>query len=447
MEQIQKQMEQMEQIQQDQPIISIGVIGAVSDGKSTVVRALSGKDTHQRSTEKIRNSTIRLGYANAKIYTCPVCPSPSCKSTGSNVYELYCDCSTKMNLVRHVSFIDCPGHNNYIGTMLNGTSIMNTTILIEAINNEEMPAMQTIEHLKAIEIGNIPNMAVCINKLDLVEQNVAKAKILDFKSKLVETKAEHSILIPISANFNCNLDVLCDIISREPIPVKELNKPVRMIIVRSYNVNKINTSINDICGGIIGGSIIEGMLNIDDEFMLKPGYVIKNNKYDPNNIDSKKFKCYPLVSTVVSLKSDNNDLRKAISGGLIGVGSFIDPSLAINDRLIGNILTVPNQEQDVYEDLMVQFMQFDGPFNQAKIPKKEDTILINYNARNTKAIIKKVNAKDKNNIKLWLSLIDMPICARIGDYLTLSQFGKQFTILGRCIILDGNPTELVYLNN
>merc|ERR1712160_104786 len=61
-----------------QATINIGTIGHVAHGKSTLVRAISGVNTVRHYDEKFRNITIKLGYANAKLYKCPECPDPQC---------------------------------------------------------------------------------------------------------------------------------------------------------------------------------------------------------------------------------------------------------------------------------------------------------------------------------------------------------------------------------
>lgn len=61
-----------------QATINIGTIGHVAHGKSTLVKAISSVHTVKFKYEKVRNITIRLGYANAKIFKCPKCPAPSC---------------------------------------------------------------------------------------------------------------------------------------------------------------------------------------------------------------------------------------------------------------------------------------------------------------------------------------------------------------------------------
>ena len=119
-----------------QATINIGTIGHVSHGKSTLVRAISGVRTGRYKSEKVRNITIKLGYANAKIYKC-ACPAPSCyQSFPSNKEDTpYCEkCKTQMVLQRHVSFVDCPGHDIFMATMINGVAVMDGAMLLIAAN-------------------------------------------------------------------------------------------------------------------------------------------------------------------------------------------------------------------------------------------------------------------------------------------------------------------------
>ena len=136
-----------------QPVINIGMLGHVSDGKTTITKQLTGTLTQKHSSERQKNLTIRLGYANAKIIKCMVCPEPDCYGAcGSDCHEYRCKkCNNSAILVNHVSFVDCPGHNMLMSTMLNGTSVMDYTILVESTANSNFPAPQTIEHFKCIK--------------------------------------------------------------------------------------------------------------------------------------------------------------------------------------------------------------------------------------------------------------------------------------------------------
>jgi len=74
---------------------NIGTIGHVAHGKSTLVRAISGVNTVRHQKEKIRNITIKLGYANAKLYKCPMCPAPECYTSAGSAKEDVLTCKNK----------------------------------------------------------------------------------------------------------------------------------------------------------------------------------------------------------------------------------------------------------------------------------------------------------------------------------------------------------------
>ena len=124
-----------------QATINIGTIGHVAHGKSTVVKALSGVHTVRFKNELERNITIKLGYANAKIYKSedPRCQRPVCYTSASSTKEdIFKMNGFEYGLVRHVSFVDCPGHDILMATMLNGAAVMDAALLLIA-GNESCP--------------------------------------------------------------------------------------------------------------------------------------------------------------------------------------------------------------------------------------------------------------------------------------------------------------------
>ncbi|KAJ1493624.1 elongation factor Tu GTP binding domain-containing protein [Baffinella frigidus] len=180
-----------------QATINVGTIGHVAHGKSTVVKALSGVMTVRFKNELERNITIKLGYANAKIYARinpPAGPGyyrafgsatflddkkrvilPSGKiGDPKTKYEVKAGpggtdgscCAGEWELLRHVSFVDCPGHDILMATMLNGAAVMDAALLLVA-GNESCPQPQTAEHLAAVEIMKLKNIIILQNKIDL----------------------------------------------------------------------------------------------------------------------------------------------------------------------------------------------------------------------------------------------------------------------------------------
>jgi translation initiation factor 2 subunit 3 len=103
-----------------------------------VVKAISGVHTIKHKIEKERNITYNLGYANAKLYKCPKCKSPECyKSFGSGAKDKQqcpnTGCDAILELQRHISFVDCPGHDILMATMLNGAAVMDAALLLVGI--------------------------------------------------------------------------------------------------------------------------------------------------------------------------------------------------------------------------------------------------------------------------------------------------------------------------
>ncbi|ARF10849.1 eukaryotic translation initiation factor 2 gamma subunit [Hokovirus HKV1] len=387
-----------------QPTINIGVIGSVSNGKSTLVKKITGITTQKYLSEQIKNITIKLGYANAKIYKCQKCPRPSCyQSFNSNVFNAKCKiCDEDMLLIKHVSFIDCPGHNHLLETMLNGTCIMDCTMLIESVGNKIIPTMQTIEHVKATNILQVPNILTCINKIDLVDKNAAKLAI----NKLDDFLSEYSItgnIVPVSANMEWNIDVLCEYIclyAKEP--EHDLEQIPKMLVIRSFNVNKPNTNFQDLVGGVIGGSIVKGKFEIGDKVCLLPGLVYDNLEYKP------------IISKIVSINSENNILTKAIPGGLLGIGLDIDPALTVNDRMSGQIMFLENNmdNHSVYKYLGIKLKPINEDY---KSLKKGDKVSINHCGNNIEATIDKIN-----NLSMLLN-INKLICIDNNDKITISK--------------------------
>ena len=372
-----------------QPVINIGMIGHVSDGKSTLTKCLTQKATQQYAKEKETNITIRLGYANARIYKCPICIAPQCYyAIGSfETKDTTCKhCNTQGTLVNHVSFVDCPGHNSFMGTMLNGTSVMDYTIAVESAVNKTFPAPQTIQHLSAIESNNIINVGMILNKIDLVSEITTIEKIDELKSFLQNYKCKNAPIIPLSATFNVNVDVVCEILANLKVPDRDTNTyNLRMNIIRSFNVNLPGTNIEELKGGVVGGSIVKGKINIGDDIYILPG-IIYENSYTP------------LKSKILTIFSEKNSLESAISGGLIGIGLDIDPGLTGDDAIVGNVIkkNIDNTEYYVTKNITLKIKYFEGNTSEILDSMKDNTtkgVILNINMNN---ILGKINFNQDN---------------------------------------------------
>lgn len=401
------------------PTLNIGMIGHVANGKSSLVRQITGTETQRHSSEKKKDLTIKLGYANAKIWRCSDCPKPQCyQHSSSSIYSLNCrHCNEPTILVKHVSFVDCPGHNSLMATMLNGSFVMDTTILVVAANNR-IPAPQTAEHLLAAEILGLNNELVCVNKIDLVKKNECIEAIVKTKKFLKKTPYRKTPIVPISANLDINVDVVCELIANINEPDNKDNA-FKMIVIRSFNINKQNVSVKDLKGGVIGGSIKQGILSIGDKVVIVPGYI-------------NGFTCIPLVATVQSINSEKNDLEIADPGGLLGVQLDIAPGLAAKDRLAGQIVYHYEEGQtfNIFRNIrcLIEF------FKEEKLTK-DQSVIINHNGANIQAKVKQVKKK-----RVEFQLLDRPIHADPDNLVTVSTkiSGSGLSIIGRAKIVEGD---------
>ncbi|XP_004239809.2 eukaryotic translation initiation factor 2 subunit gamma isoform X1 [Solanum lycopersicum] len=431
-----------------QATINIGTIGHVAHGKSTVVKAISGVQTVRFKNELERNITIKLGYANAKIYKCEEerCPRPACyKAYGSGKEDNpMCDVpgfeNCKMKLLRHVSFVDCPGHDILMATMLNGAAIMDGALLLIAAN-ESCPQPQTSEHLAAVEIMRLQHIIILQNKVDLVQENVAINQHEAIQKFIQGTVADGAPVVPISAQLKYNIDVVCEyIVKKIPIPERNFISPPNMIVIRSFDVNKPGFEVDDIRGGVAGGSILkasfsisaindmmQGVLKVNQLIEIRPGIVVKD--------ESGNIKCTPIYSRIVSLFAEQNELQFAVPGGLIGVGTTMDPTLTRADRLVGQVLGEVGSLPEVYVELEVNFfllrrllgVRTKDSERQGRVSKlaKGEILMLNIGSMSTGARVVAIK-----NVFAKLQLTS-PVCTSKGEKIALSRrIEKHWRLIG-----------------
>lgn len=322
--------------------VNIGALGHVDHGKTTMVEYLTGDWTDRHSDEVRRGISIRLGYAATTLLRCPKCPEPECFTTSHLAKDGKCPkCGAELERLREISFVDSPGHESLMATCLSGASLMDGAILVIAAN-EPCPMPQTSEHLHALQIIGVDKIIIVQNKIELVSREQAIKHYEQIKEFVKGTIAENAPIIPFSAVFGANADILIqkiqEIIST---PERDDTAQPKMFVARSFDINKPGTHPADLKGGVIGGSIVQGKLKIGDEIEISPG-----QKTD------KGFK--PLKTKIVSLLSGSgNQLKEAYPGGLIGVGTGLDPSFTRADRLVGNVVGKAGKLPEIIHKLVI----------------------------------------------------------------------------------------------
>lgn len=430
-----------------QATINIGTIGHVAHGKSTVVRAISGVQTVRFKDELERNITIKLGYANAKIYKCqePSCPEPDCYRSFKSDKEINPKCQRpgcpgRYELVRHVSFVDCPGHDILMSTMLSGAAVMDAALLLIA-GNESCPQPQTSEHLAAIEIMKLKHVIILQNKVDLMREEGALEHQKSILKFIRGTIADGAPIVPISAQLKYNIDAVNEFIVKTiPVPPRDFNISPRLIVIRSFDVNKPGAEITDLKGGVAGGSILNGVFKLGDEIEIRPGIVTKDEK--------GKIQCKPIFSNIVSLFAEQNDLKFAVPGGLIGVGTKVDPTLCRADRLVGQVVGAKGHLPSIYTDIEINYLllrrllgvKTDGS-KKAKVRNLEpnEVLMVNIGSTATGARVVAVKA-DMARLQLT-----SPACTEINEKIALSRrIEKHWRLIGWATIKRGTTLEPIF---
>lgn len=315
-------------IKDQQPVANIGTIGHVSHGKSTVVKALTGKHTPTRSDEIERNITINLGFANLRIYYNE--HTKNFKYSERRLQE------EGYKLVNHISFVDCPGHSSYTATMISGSKVFDAALLVIAANSP-IPAPQTAKHTELLEFTNIQNLLILLNKIDLLHDPSTIQSCVEQLSNFMTFNEilKNKSVLPIVASQKYNIDHVLSFLANveNKSLASQVNSEFKMQILRSFGVNPLGVSVNSMIGGIAGGSIQSGFIEVGDKVGIFPGISILQRING-----EKRWTIKPIFATVTSLKSEHEALQIAFAGGLIAIGLNCDPGLCKANELLGNNL-------------------------------------------------------------------------------------------------------------
>ena len=392
----------------NRPEVNIGLVGHVDHGKTSLTQALTGKWTDTHSEEIKRGITIRLGYADATFYICRQCHSYGTTPT--------CACGSSAEPRRAVSFIDAPGHETLMATVLSGATLMDGALLLTAAN-ETCPQPQTAEHLKALDIVGIKNIVIVQNKVDLVTTERCREHYQEIKTFVKGTVAENAPVIPISAVHRVNIDKLIEAI-QETITTPQRDEKAEPVfyIARSFDINPPGTAIDGLQGGVIGGSLVSGVLRVGDTIDIRPGALVEK-------------KWTTLTSTVHSIMQAG-ERQEARPGGLVALQTGLDPSFVKGDLLAGNIGGRAGKLPDVASKLSVRYHLFDhviGVGGNAKVKplKTGDALMLTVAIAKTVGIIESAR---QDVIEIGLKL---PVCANKGNTVSLSmQVGGRWHLVG-----------------
>jgi translation initiation factor 2 subunit 3 len=358
------------------PMINVGTVGHIDHGKTTLLYKLTGKFTDTHSEELKRGITIKLGYAEA-IYENP--------QTGEK---------------RYVSFVDAPGHEMLMATMLSGAAMIDVALLVIAANEGIKP--QTREHLVALQAKNVKNIIIVQNKIDLVTKEQALANYKEIKEFVKGTVAENSPIIPVSAQQNINIDKIKEEIMKIPVQKRDTESKPLFLIARSFDINRPGTSVDKIHGGVIAGVLKQGTIKVGDEIEIKPGSYEKI---------ANQFVYKTLKTRVVSIYRGNNSLQTATPGGSLAMETELDNILTKTDLLAGCVASKTGELPEIVDKIKVKFKLFEQVFGVNENTKVEnlkpsELIMLSVNTGVTVGMIKTIKG---NEAEIHLRIPIVPI--------------------------------------
>ncbi len=359
---------------EEMEMLNIGMVGHIDHGKTTLLAKLSGKFADTHSEELKRGITIKLGYADIIL--------------------------EKGNKKRYISFVDCPGHEMLMATMLSGAALIDAAILVIAANEGIKP--QTKEHLIALQAKNINKILIVQNKIDLLTKEETIENYKKIKEFVKGTIAENSPIIPVSAQQNVNIDKIKDYLMDIEIPKRDaISNPV-FLIARSFDINRPGTPISNLHGGVIAGILKRGKIKIGDEIEIKPGVIEKQ----ANQTFYKTIK-----TKIVSIYRGTHPISQATPGGSLAFETELDNILTRSDSLSGCVASISGMLPEITDRIKVKYNLFSevlGVQEKTKIEnlKLNEMIMLSINTSITVGKIIKIK---NNEIEFSLKIPIVPI--------------------------------------
>ena len=367
--------------------LNVGIVGHIDHGKTTLLYKLSGKWADTHSEELKRGITIKLGYADVII-----------RDEGGG--KLSTDKKSGGKPLRYITFVDAPGHEMLMATMLSGSAIMDAAILVVAANEGIKP--QTQEHLVALQAKGIKKIIIVQNKIDLVSKEEAKKNYEEIKKFVKGSAAENSVIVPVSAQQEVNLDKVLEELCKIKVEKKnEDGKPI-FLVARSFDINKPGADLKNLHGGVLGGALKQGVLKIGDEIEIKPGYSYKKQN---------KFYYHPVKSKIVSMQKGEYPIEVATPGGSLAIETELDTSLTRADSLSGCAVSYVGELPEISEETKIKFDLFGEVLGTAGHEavaelKTNEMLMLSINTTITVGQVKKI--KDKE-VELSLKIPIVPL--------------------------------------
>ena len=213
--------------------IVVGTAGHIDHGKSTLVHALTGTDPDRLKEEKERGITIELGFAFTTV--------------GDT----------------RVAFVDVPGHERFVKTMLAGVGGIDCVMLIVAADESVMP--QTREHFDICRLLHVKRGIVVLTKSDLVDADTVELVTLEVRDLVKDSFLDGAPIVAVSARTGAGLEELRRTLlaTAAETVTRPLGAAARLPIDRAFSMQGFGT--------VITGTLVAGQVRVEDELALVPG--------------------------------------------------------------------------------------------------------------------------------------------------------------------------------
>jgi translation initiation factor 2 subunit 3 len=228
--------------------------------------------------------------------------------------------------------------------MLSSISLMDGAIVIIAVDQPLKTKPQLIQHLAAAKLGKLDKIIICMNKIDLVTKDVLMKRKEELDIMLQKYNITPFAIIPTCFNKKIGLNHLIKAMMILFNPSKLISQTDSSLfsISRTFDINKPGTNWDDVMGGVIGGTLSSGMINVGDTLEIRPG-IISRTKTGTT--------WQPIIINISSIKTDTTDLTCVAPGGLVGLGTDIDPFYCKKNSLVGHVAGKVGHMPNVFNNI------------------------------------------------------------------------------------------------
>jgi translation initiation factor 2 subunit 3 len=281
----------------------------------------------------------------------------------------------------------------------------------------------------ALNITGIDRIVIVQNKIDLIPKEQVMEHYNQIKSFVKETVAENAPIIPISAQQNINVDMVIEAIEKTiPTPQRDVKAPAHLKIARSFDVNRPGTSPESLKGGVIGGSLSQGLMHPGDKIEIAPGRLVE--------YEGRK-QWVPIQTKIVKLLAGSEEQEEITPGGLVGVGTTLDPIMTKSDTLVGQVAGEPGKLPPVKDSFVMNMQLLErvvGVTDESNVEPihSSEPLMLNVGTATTVGVV--TSAREGGMVQVQLK---RPVCAEKGDRVAVSRrIGARWRLIGVGTIVE-----------